>query len=356
MMENELNRENQIVIDLRPFIAIETAGANLITGKIYDPIAQNITAIKGYFENKGYTALFEKSGDQHQIRFGITPTQTKRPSRPIINIILLIATIFTTLLVGSFNNGGNPFANILDLVLGIPFSFSIILILGSHELGHYIVARRQKVDASLPYFLPVPHPLVGTMGAFIRIKSIIPSRNALVKVGVAGPLVGFLVALPLTIIGLKLSTIQAVAETKAGIALGSSILFHFLSKIFFSNVPEGYDIMLHPIAFAGWLGFFVTALNLIPVGQLDGGHIAYAVLGKFRKVVTIIVIAIMVLLGLRWPGWYFWAIIAIVFGLRHPKPQDDITPLGRREKILAIIALLILILTFMPVPIPITGR
>jgi len=352
-MENESLRDIQFTADLSQFIAIETVGDDLISGKIYDPLAQNVEAIKNYFEERDYSVLFEKQGGHHLIRFGMAMPQTAGKSKPIINIILLVATIFTTLLVGSINRGGNPFAHFLDLILGIPFSFSIILILGSHELGHYLEARRQGVDATLPYFLPVPHPLVGTMGAFIRIKSIIPNRNALVKVGVAGPLVGFLVALPVTIVGLKLSTLQAITENKAGIALGSSLLFHFLSKLFFSHVPNGYDVMLHPVAFAGWLGFFVTALNLIPVGQLDGGHIAYAVLGKFRKILTIVVVAVMVLLGLHWPGWYFWAVLTLLLGLRHPKPQDEITPLGKKEKILALVALIILILTFMSVPIPI---
>ena len=356
MMENEFLDDNQITADISKFIAIETVSPNLISGKIYEPLAQNVEAIKNYFEEKDYSVLFEKQDGNHLIRFGMAMPQTGRKSKPIINIILLIATIFTTLLVGSINRGGNPFAHFSDLILGIPFSLSIILILGSHELGHYLEARRQGVDATLPYFLPIPHPLVGTMGAFIRIKSIIPNRNALVKVGVAGPLVGFLVALPVTMLGLKFSTLQAVTQTKGGISLGSSILFSLLSRIFFPNIPDGHDIMLHPVAFAGWLGFFVTALNLIPVGQLDGGHIAYAVLGKFRKILTIIVIAIMVLMGLRWPGWYFWAVLTLLLGLRHPKPQDEITPLGTKEKILALVALIILILTFMPVPIPITGK
>lgn len=352
MDESELN--NQIVNDLKEYCAIETARENLIVGKIYEPLAQNITAIKSYLATKGYSALFERQGVNHRIRFGkaITPMISK--PKPLINIILLLATIFTTLLVGSINRGGNPFTRFADLILGIPFSLSIILILGSHELGHYLIARREGVSASLPYFLPVPHPLVGTMGAFIRIKSIIPNRNALVKVGAAGPLVGFFIALPVTIIGLKLSTLQVITETKNGIPLGSSILFHLLSKIFFGDVPKGYDVMLHPVAFAGWLGFFVTSLNLIPVGQFDGGHIAYAVMGSWRRIITIIVIAVLAVLGLYWPGWYVWAVLAVLLGLRHPKPQDEITPLGTKEKLLAIAALLILVLTFIPVPIPIT--
>jgi membrane-associated protease RseP (regulator of RpoE activity) len=352
---NEFEPENQFAADLNQFIAIETVGDHMISGKIYEPLAQNVQAIRNYFEEKGYAAIFEKQGGHHLIRFGLAMEQTTKKSKPIINIILLVATVFTTLLVGSINRGGNPFVHILDLIKGIPFSFSIIVILGSHELGHYLMARRQGVDATLPYFLPIPHPLVGTMGAFIRIKSIIPNRNALIKVGVAGPLVGFLVALPVTIVGLKFSTLQAVSGNKGGIALGSSLLFHFLSKLFFSNVPNGYDVMLHPVAFAGWLGFFVTALNLIPVGQLDGGHIAYAVLGKFQRIIMIVVVAVMVLLGLRWPGWYFWAVLTLLLGLRHPKPQDEITPLGTNEKILALVALIILILTFMPVPIPLAN-
>lgn len=323
-----------------------------LRGRIRPPLKESIEAMKRQLDSEGYFGIFQRSGDEHLLRYGFKPPQP-RPARPWINLILFLATLATTLLVGTFNRGGNPFRNPADLALGIPFSFSILLILGSHELGHYFVSRRAGIDVTLPYFLPVPHPLIGTLGAVIRIRSLIPNRRALVHLGVAGPLVGFFFAVPITVIGLKLSTVQPLSELEGGIGLGSSLLFVWLSKLFFPQVPPGYDVILHPMAFAGWLGFFITAMNLMPLGQLDGGHIAYGVLGRYRRPVIIGFLLGLLLLGIFWAGWWFWAILVVLLGLRHPPPQDDITPLSSKEFVLAGIALLVFILSFIPIPFPV---
>ena len=255
-------------------------------------------------------------------------------------------TIGTTLLVGSVNQGGNPFKHPLDLLLlGWPFSLSIILVLGSHELAHFLTARHLGVDATPPYFLPVPHPMTGTMGAFIRITSPVPTKSALVS----GPLVGFLVALPVSFIGLLLSKPVAVNGSQ-GIQLGSPLIFWLMSELLHSKLGPGRDLLLHPAAFAGWLGFFVTALNLLPIGQLDGGHVAYAVFGKRWQKLSWIVIAVLALMGYFWLGWTFWALLVIVLGLRHPPPLDDLTPLNKADWRLVAAAVVIMVLTFTPAP------
>ena len=343
---------------LASYMEIHQIGLTSVKGKIMPPTAENIKELKNYFSDHGFIAFFDKTNESNSphIIHLTQPTQqisTKSylTSRSvIISIVLFIATIFTTLLVGSFNRGGNPFLNIKDFLLGVPFSFSLLLILSGHELGHFFTARKHNVSVTLPYFLPVPHPLIGTMGAFIRIKSVLPNRRALIRIGLAGPLVGFILAIPITIIGIKLSKAVDVSQMTGTFSLGSSLLFQLIYNILHPNLPANYDIILHPMAFAGWLGFFVTAINLLPIGQLDGGHIAYAVFGKARKYVMIGVIAIIVLLGLVWQGWYFWILLILAFGLKHPKAQDEITQLTTSDKILAAIALLILILAFIPNP------
>ena len=259
-------------------------------------------------------------------------------------------TIGTTLLVGSVNQGGNPFKHPLDLLLlGWPFSLSIILVLGSHELAHFLTARHLGVDATPPYFLPVPHPMTGTMGAFIRINSPVPTKSALVRVGVSGPLVGFLVALPVSFIGLFLSKPVALSAS-GGIQLGSPLIFWLMSELLHPNMGPGKDLLLHPAAFAGWLGLFVTALNLLPIGQLDGGHVAYAVFGKRWQKLSWIVIAVLALMGYFWLGWLFWALLVVVLGLRHPPPLDDLTPLNKADWRLVAAAAVIMVLTFTPAP------
>lgn len=335
---------------IEEYFEIESIEEGKISGKLREPKEKGIASLKEVFSSFGYFPFFLKEDEIEVIRLLPGLVQKEEKNEYFTPLILFILTILSTLFIGSFHQGGNPLSNARDLLLGIPFSFSLLLILGGHELGHYITAKKNGVAATLPHFLPVPHPLIGTMGAFIRIKSIIPSRRALIRVGVAGPLVGFLLAIPITMIGLRYSRLASSEEIKGSIGLGSSLLFKFLSAIFFPNIPKGYDILLSPMAFAGWLGFFVTAMNLLPIGQLDGGHIAYAIFNKQVKIGMLIMIGVLAIIGIYWPGWYFWLLLIFLFGLRHPPTQDEITGLGRKEIILAIIALFVFILTFTPFP------
>jgi membrane-associated protease RseP (regulator of RpoE activity) len=332
---------------LHRFMEVTGIQGNRIVGRVREPLADSIAGLRRLFADAGYTAYFERSGDEHVVVYGHVP---RHPEPKVwVNVLLFVATVGTTLLVGALNRGGNPFQRPLDILLGLPFSVGIILVLGSHELAHYLTARKLGVEATLPYFLPVPHPMTGTMGAFIRITSPVPSKGALVRVGVAGPLVGFLVALPISVIGLALSRPVAV-DTAQGIQLGSPLIFWLISELLHPNLGPGKDLLLHPLAFAGWLGLFVTALNLLPIGQLDGGHVAYAVFGRRWTRLSWIVIGLMVLLGFFWMGWPFWAVLSVLLGLRHPPPLDDITPLSRTERWLAVAALVLLVLTLTPAP------
>lgn len=266
----------------------------------------------------------------------------------MINLLLFLTTIITTLLAGTWLRGGNPLQDISDLRLGIPFSFTLMSILLAHELAHYFTSIRHRVRTSLPYFIPAP-TFLGTFGAVIRMKSPMPNRNALLDVGIAGPLAGFALSLAAVTIGLNLSPV--VNEVPEGtLSLGASILFQLITDLVKGPLPQGHSIMLHPIAFAGWIGLLITAINLLPAGQLDGGHIAYSLLGRRHSSLARLMFFIMLGLSLLWPGWLLWAILIFAFGLEHPPPLNDIAPLDKKREILVFVAFLIFILTFVPTP------
>jgi membrane-associated protease RseP (regulator of RpoE activity) len=277
--------------------------------------------------------------------------EPKKSTRPAIHVVLFALTVLSTLFVGSLHAQGNPLVNPSDLLKGIPFSFSILLILGSHELGHFFTSQHNRVDASLPYFLPFPH-LFGTFGAFIRMRSPIPDKKTLVRIGAAGPLIGLAFAIPIVVIGLKLSQTISLSEleTMPSLSLGNSILFSLIAKSSVT-IPEGHELLLHPVAFAGWAGILVTGLNLMPVGQLDGGHIGYGILGKYHKWLARVIFFSLLPLGLQWPGWWIWAALLFFLGIQHPLPLDDITPLGTRERIVGWLCLALFLLTFTPIPL-----
>lgn len=273
-----------------------------------------------------------------------------RPSRRVrINIILFGATILTTLFAGALQRGADPFKDPGSLMLGLPFSAALLAILLTHELGHYIVSRHHGVDASLPYFLPVPN-LIGTFGAFIMMRGPVKDRRALLDIGVAGPLAGFAVALPLTLLGLSLSRYQE-GTPDGGFSLGSSLLFTLFSRQIFGPGADTGTIVLHPVAFAGWIGMLVTCLNLLPMGQLDGGHVAYALFGSRHKAISLATAGGLVVLGIKgWPGWFIWALLPLLMKLKHPSPLDPYTPLDTKRKLLALASLAVLALTFIPEP------
>jgi membrane-associated protease RseP (regulator of RpoE activity) len=239
---------------------------------------------------------------------------------------------------------------------GLWYSLTILLILGCHEMGHYIACLRYGVLATRPYFLPVPLPLTGTFGAFIRIKSRIPTKTALFDIGIAGPLAGFAVAVPALVIGLMLSRIDRLPQDQSMLVeLGEPVLFKLATWVIWGAVPSGYSVNMHPMAFAAWFGLLATALNLFPIAQLDGGHISYAVLGRRSTTVTMVMIGVAVLLCFRSTSWIVWTVLLLVMigllGPHHPPTLDDQQPLDRGRVVMAALAMIILALCFTPVPI-----
>ncbi|MDQ5985150.1 MAG: hypothetical protein CSYNP_00855 [Syntrophus sp. SKADARSKE-3] len=268
---------------------------------------------------------------------------------PYWNLGLFILTLVSTVIAGAMQQGVNPLESPWQIWRGIPFSFTLLVILASHEFGHYFMSIKRGMQVTLPYFIPAPS-FIGTFGAFIKIKSPILDRRTLLDIGVAGPLAGFVVALPTLLVGLLLSeTRPTVAENGAG--LGSSLTFSLLSWIVFGQLPDNIDVILHPIAFSGWIGLLVTCLNLLPVGQLDGGHIAYALFGEKQRIMAKIVLIGLIILGVTgWMGWLVWAIILMFMKLYHPPVVYDWIPLDPARRAIGWVAMIIFVITFTPVP------
>ena len=267
----------------------------------------------------------------------------------LIHITLFILTFISTLAAGSLQQGINPIEHPEQIWRGLPFSLTLLLILGAHEFGHYFVSRRHHIEVTLPYFIPAPS-LVGTFGAFIKMKSPILDRRILLDVGAAGPLCGMIVAIPILLIGLYLSDIRPTPP-ESGITLGSSILFYIFTWIIYGSLPDTTGLILHPMAFSGWIGLLVTAINLIPVGQLDGGHVAYAVLGRKQHILSKLMVLSLVIMGLTgWSGWLIWAALLMIMGMRHPPVVYDWIPLDEKRKVIGWITLAVFVLTFTPVP------
>jgi len=226
-----------------------------------------------------------------------------------------------------------------------------------HELGHYVICRRYRLPATPPYFIPAPLGL-GTFGAFIRIRGAIRSKAELFDVGVGGPIAGFVALLPFLAFGLTLSTpvpVETLPEHEAGAYLivpGRSLLIRLVSDAIHGPLPSGWVLDLHPFALAGWVGLLATSLNLLPLGQLDGGHIVYAVLGRWQRRIALPLFGLLAIIGvLFWKGWLLWALLSLFVGLKHPRVVDEDRPLGRTRQWIALVALGIFILSFMPIPV-----
>jgi membrane-associated protease RseP (regulator of RpoE activity) len=249
----------------------------------------------------------------------------------------------------------NPWAFFQEpalLLTGIPASLTIMGILGIHELAHYFAARRHGLDSSLPYFIPVPLGF-GTFGAIIRMRTPWKNRNALFDVGVAGPLAGILVALPLFFLGLINS--PTMAPQPDGMPLGTPLLLQWLESLVYliKDIPRDYDIYVNSWTFAAWFGLVVSGFNLLPIGQLDGGHVAYAVLGNKTKFLSTLALVTIGMLGLLlWPGWYLWIAFTFLSGWIHPPPLNTLEPLSIERKVLGVIVFILTILMFTPSPFP----
>ena len=315
----------------------------------------SIADIKRILSKEPINCHFSELGDDIRIHVSNHDSVILRiPNISKTHQILFILTVITTLMAGAVMQGGQPLTNPEEILIGIPFSLTLLLILGCHEFGHYYYAQKHKVDATLPYFLPAPPFLfiIGTFGAFIKIKSPIYKKDALLQIGAAGPIAGFVIAVPALIIGLMLSEIITIDGGEAGIILGDSLLMKFLTVMVFPNLADGQDVLLHPIAFAGWIGLLVTMLNLLPIGQLDGGHIAYAMLGERQGLVGRIALLALLPLSLLSLNWLVWGILIIVLmrTAKHPPIQDLHTPLSRENKQVGYACLVIFILCFIPTP------
>jgi membrane-associated protease RseP (regulator of RpoE activity) len=323
--------------------------------------------IASQFKALEHTALLRRENDQDVV-YAIPGVVQPTPSRQWVNVALFVVTVISVLFTGTTASDADVETlselvvyGLTHLYLGLPAAVALLVPLLAHEFGHYLMARRSGVPATLPYFIPFPFPLspLGTMGAIIRMKGPIPNRKTLLAVGAAGPLAGFVVAVPFLILGLALSPVMdfnlqtGLGIPEKGIMLeGNSLLYGGLKLLMFGQwLPGGgKDVLLHPVAFSAWAALLVTAINLIPAGQLDGGHIAYALLGNKARWLTQAMLVVMVVMGFFWEGWWLWAVLIWFFGRQHAAPLDDITPLTMRQRALAVVALILFVLTFIPIP------
>lgn len=347
----------------------------------YDQLAQSLKPYQ-------ITPLFRKQEDEHLIilKEGIIEPQ---PRKTWINLVLFIITFFSVLFAGVYYSYSGPMVSDLSIIwshvqpkLGesLGFAVSLLAILTAHEFGHYFTARKHKTKVTLPYFIPFPISPFGTMGAFINLQEPPKNKRVLLDIGIAGPLAGLVVAVPVLLYGLSLSSVQRLPQQISSPFFfeGNSLLYLSLKYIvhgqwlpqpadiqglelltywlrfFFTGAPlphGGYDVVIHPVAWAGWAGLLVTALNLLPAGQLDGGHLVYGLFGDLARKIWPYLLVILGVLGFVWSGWWLWAVLILIFGRARAQPLDQITELDPRRKILALFGLIIFVLVFIPVPI-----
>ena len=318
---------------------------------------------------------------------------TPKPSNPWINLILFILTGISVVFAGTFFEYRGPLTTDLNQLLphllptlyrGMAFAASLLAILLAHEFGHYLAARYHRSAVTLPYFIPFPFSPFGTMGAFIQLKEPPKNKRILLDIGIAGPLAGLVFAIPILFLGLYLSQTDKLpiflAQGQAISLEGNSLLYMIMKFIvfgewlpapvnlgginpliywlryFFTGQPVPYgavDVLLHPVAWAGWAGLLITALNLIPAGQLDGGHILYALFGKRSRIVLPFILVALIILGTVWSGWWLWAFLIFLLGRSHAEPLDQITTLDSRRKALSVFGLIVFVLVFTPIPLSI---
>jgi hypothetical protein len=338
------------------------------------------------FRQLGYTALFRKEGDTHVV-LAVAGTINPGPSRVWINYVMFGLTVLSVWFTGATYGATGALPTTAAewlpfLAAGVPFVVAMLGILLSHELGHYFAARYHKVAVTLPYFIPFPLSPFGTMGAFIQLKSPPTNRRVLLDIGIAGPLAGFIVAIPVLLFGLLTSPVSPIPRViPPGQAMqfeGNSILYVlakllvfgrllpapasygglppllYMLRFYLLGIPAplgGSDVMLNSVAWAGWAGLLVTGLNLIPAGQLDGGHALYVLIGRNARRLVPVIIVVLIALGFVWTGWFLWAAIIFFLGRTFAEPLDQITELDPTRRLLAILALVIFVLVITPVPL-----
>jgi membrane-associated protease RseP (regulator of RpoE activity) len=370
------DNDNNFVVRYRGNLIQESTQA-------YDELSQSLRPLE-------ITPIFRMDEGRQTIvllPFVINP----KPNNPWINLVLFLLTLASVIFAGFLYayDGQQPadFGGLLAVfarnwTAGLPFAVSLLAILLAHEFGHYLAGRYHKTYVTLPYFIPLPISLFGTMGAFIQLKEPPKNKRILLDIGIAGPLAGLAVAIPVLLIGLSLSPVQdiprLITEGATYSVEGNSILYLLAKYVTFGRLlPEpasygdlspvlywlryfftarpfplgGEDVYLNSIAWAGWAGLLVTALNLIPVGQLDGGHVIYVLLGKKARLLVPPILVAMVFLGIAWSGWWLWAFLLFMLGRVYAEPLDQITTLDPRRRVVAWFGLLVFILVFIPVPL-----
>jgi membrane-associated protease RseP (regulator of RpoE activity) len=280
-----------------------------------------------------------------------------------LHVTLFLLTLLFTTAVGAshyysyiseFERRAVPFTLSL-LVQGLWYSLTLLGILGAHEMGHYLFCRRYDVDATLPYFIPAPIPLTGTLGAVIKIREAFPTRTVLFDIGVGGPIAGFIVLVPALFIGMAMSSVVPAPTGANVFQLGEPLLFQWVAGLYFGPIPDGQTINIHPMVFAAWFGMLATALNLLPFGQLDGGHITYATLGRWSTPISMATVMTAILMTYNSSSWMFMTmmmlIMLVLLGPRHPRVVYEYEPLAPGRRLVFVLAAIIFILCFTPVPI-----
>jgi membrane-associated protease RseP (regulator of RpoE activity) len=337
--------------------------AVLFGGRLLVSPARALSLLEARFKPFGYTPFLKQEGGATWVQ-AVPLAEVVERSRPAVNVVLFLLTVLSTLAAGCLIVGSvpfvtfNPFLEPFRLLDGFAFAFTLLAVLGVHEFGHYFTARAYGASVSLPYFIPAPPPIFpfGTLGAVIRMRSPARDRNSLFDIAVAGPLAGLVIAIPALLLGLGWSRVGVVPEG-GGVIFGDSLLMRFLTYLMFGRIPEGMDVFVHPVALAGWVGLFVTALNLFPVGQLDGGRIAYALFGARHRAVSVGTFFALLVLGAvaGSPNWIvFAALVFLLIGFHHAPPLDDLTPLSPGRYALGVLCLILLVLLIPPVPIQFT--
>lgn len=361
-----------------------------------DPLKGNLVRYRGQLLNEDSVAAFDELTEALS-QYSLTPLFRVEEDRQVIyiapkqpepapekistNIILFVLTVFSVMLAGAQPEGpipqdtaGQMLALARSIFTGWPFAASLLGILLAHEFGHYLMSRYHKTPATLPYFLPFPFSPLGTMGAAIIMRATPKNKRVLFDIGIAGPLAGLVVAIPVLFYGLQLSTLGTIEPNPSGYIEGNSLMYLLAKYIvfgqllpapaepqsilywiqyFFTGRPVpfgGTDVFIHPIAFAGWGGLLVTGLNLIPAGTLDGGHVIYGLFGEKARKAFPFIVGLLLVMGIFWSGWWLWAALLFWLGRVHAQPLDQITELDPPRKALAVLMLIIFFLVFMPVP------
>jgi Zn-dependent protease len=332
----------------------EPDSALRLRGRLLTDPSRAFERVAPRFHALGYTALFRREqGDQ--LILAVPGRLNPGKSRLWLALLMFGLTVLSSLFVGIFFIAGPAADGGLNVLGGFQYALPLLTILLAHELGHYTVARLLGAPVSFPFFIPFPFGLFGTLGAFIQMKAPPHSRRDLLAVAAAGPLAGLVLALPVLLIGLALSRVGPI--TGPALLEGNSILYAILKALVFGRfLPSGsIDVNLHPMALAGWVGLLVTSLNLIPAGQLDGGHIVYALLGNRVRWVTLATVLMLAVAGaILWQGWLFWALLVFVFSRFQVTPLDDITELDVPGILLVLLMIFIFVLVFTPIPMTVT--